>query len=158
MDQFFDLDNAEFCEAYVEEAFIADVQYEISRKMKSSGVSRAELARRLGVSAPCVTQYLGEGDGNLTLRTVARIFQALGERPIITHHPVRDLATACAESTGRAESDLTEAAIGLQWHEVQPVREIEWTNIDPSAREASRVSDAESNIVWFEQYHRARAA
>lgn len=161
MGQFFDLNDSEFCDAYVEEAFIADVQYEVSRKMKSAGVSRAELARRMGVSAPYITQLMGDAGGNLTLRTVARLFKALGERPIITHCPMQELATACASDVfADARIDLTEATIGLQWHEVQPYRLTEWEESESSPKEASskgsEVSDG-SNIVWIENYLRAAA-
>lgn len=84
MENFFDFSDVEFQEAYVEESFVAQVQHEISRIMKSKGVSRAELARRMKVSAPYVTQMLGDDDANLTLRTVARIFDALDEKASIT--------------------------------------------------------------------------
>lgn len=84
MEDFFGFTNPEFQEAYVEETFVAQVQHEIARIMKSKGISRAELARRMKVSAPLVTQMLGDEDANLTLRTVARIFDALGEKAAIT--------------------------------------------------------------------------
>lgn len=84
MARFFDLEDKEIRHAYVEESFIADVQFEISKVMKRKGISRAELARRLDVSAPHVTQMLGNGDSNLTLRTVARIFAALEDAATIS--------------------------------------------------------------------------
>lgn len=84
MEDFFGFTNPEFQEAYVEENFVAQVQHEISRIMKFKGVSRAELARRMKVSAPLITQMLGDDDANLTLRTVARIFDALGEKASIS--------------------------------------------------------------------------
>lgn len=83
MEDFFGFSNPEFQEAYVEETFVAEVQHEIARIMKTKGMSRAELARRMKISAPAVTQMLGDEDANLTLRTVARIFDALGEKASI---------------------------------------------------------------------------
>ena len=80
MDDFFGFESASFQEALVEESFVAGVQHEISRLMKSKGINRAELARRLNVSAPAVTQMLGDEEANLTLRTVAKIFSALEEK------------------------------------------------------------------------------
>ena len=49
----------------------------ISRLMDEQGVSRAELASRLGKSRAYVTKLLS-GDGNMTLRTISDIFTALG--------------------------------------------------------------------------------
>ncbi|MBO9710469.1 MAG: helix-turn-helix transcriptional regulator [Caulobacter sp.] len=84
MGRFFDLDDREIRHEYVEEALIADVQFEISKLMRRNGISKAELARRLGVSAPYVTQILGNEGANLTLKTVARVFDALGDVAVIS--------------------------------------------------------------------------
>lgn len=40
MEDFFGFTNPEFQEAYVEETFVAEVQHEIARIMKSKGMSR----------------------------------------------------------------------------------------------------------------------
>jgi len=96
VEDFFGFTNPEFQEAYVEETFVAEVQHEIARIMKSKGMSRAELARRMKISAPAVTQMLGDEDANLTLRTVARIFDALGEKASITRNG--DMKTVVLET------------------------------------------------------------
>lgn len=105
MKNFFDFANVDFKEAYVEESLVAEVQYDIARMMKMKNVSRAELARRLKVSAPYVTQILGNDDANLTLRTVARIYDALGEKAVISARtadvvskPARPSLSQCASA------------------------------------------------------------
>ncbi|MCK9518033.1 MAG: helix-turn-helix domain-containing protein [Dehalococcoidia bacterium] len=68
-----------------------DYQYEllmiavgevIVDRMEALGVSRSELAERLGVKPPRVTQILA-GSGNLTLRTLAHVAHALDARVVI---------------------------------------------------------------------------
>ena len=67
-------------DAFVEEeALVQSVANAIAGVLKDDGISRANLAKRLGVSAPNVTQIL-RGDNNLKLKTVARIAYALGMR------------------------------------------------------------------------------
>lgn len=52
---------------------------EIEERMEQHGISRAELARRLGTSKAYVTKVLG-GNANFTLTTMVRLAQALGGR------------------------------------------------------------------------------
>lgn len=66
-----------------EEDFVADFQFMLHRVMVESGVSRSELADRLGVSKARVTQVL-KSEANPTLRTAARFFHALGEDLTVT--------------------------------------------------------------------------
>lgn len=61
-------------------AFTASVQRSIQDLMAHHGVTRAELARRTGLSKSRMTQIFGPHP-NVTLETVARLFDALGERP-----------------------------------------------------------------------------
>jgi transcriptional regulator with XRE-family HTH domain len=61
-----------------EENFIADTQQYISMLLLDKNVSRAELARLLGVSVPRISNMMKPG-ANLTLRTIADVFSALGE-------------------------------------------------------------------------------
>jgi transcriptional regulator with XRE-family HTH domain len=72
----------EFIEA--EEALIADVQFAIHNFLEAKGVSRAELSRLLGVSDARISQIFHDTPKNLTLRTIARIFRALGEKARVT--------------------------------------------------------------------------
>jgi transcriptional regulator with XRE-family HTH domain len=63
--------------AYAEESALLEFTEELVRRMERDGVSRAELARRLGCSPAHVTQIL-RGPSNFTLASMARIAQALG--------------------------------------------------------------------------------
>jgi transcriptional regulator with XRE-family HTH domain len=56
----------------------ADLQLTIQEVMLSKGITRSDLAKRLGCSPANVTQLLAE-DGNPTIETVARVFHALGD-------------------------------------------------------------------------------
>lgn len=67
---------------YCEEALIFDAAEEVAKAMEDQGVSRAELARRLGKTRGYITQFF-KGGGNVRLRTLARILFALGLRATI---------------------------------------------------------------------------
>lgn len=63
-------------EYWVESAII-EFTMDIGRLMDEQGVSRAELARRLGTSRAYVTKLLG-GNANFTLETMSKVSMALG--------------------------------------------------------------------------------
>jgi transcriptional regulator with XRE-family HTH domain len=56
---------------------ITEFGEDVCRLMEEQGVSRAELARRLGTSRAYVTKLLG-GNANFTLQTMAKVAMALG--------------------------------------------------------------------------------
>jgi len=60
-----------------QEQLLFDATELVSRAMEDEGVSRAELARRIGKSKAYVTQVL-RGQGNMTLRTLSDLADALG--------------------------------------------------------------------------------
>jgi len=62
-----------------EEGFVADVLGDADWVLQHKGISRKELALRLNVSEARVSQMFSANGRNLTLRTLARIFHALGE-------------------------------------------------------------------------------
>lgn len=66
-----------FLKVLAQEALMTDIQEEICRLMEEERVSRNELAKRMGKSKGFVTQILNSGR-NLTLRTIADVFTALG--------------------------------------------------------------------------------
>ena len=74
------IDSAE-ADLFAQEDFVADIQSLIYRIMEDKGISRVDLSKRLGISKPRVTQYFAGDGSNLTARTIARIFHALGEQP-----------------------------------------------------------------------------
>lgn len=65
-----------------QEELILDVTERLSKALEDAGITRAELARRLGRSPAFVTQVFG-GGRNLTLRTIADIAAALSLRPTL---------------------------------------------------------------------------
>lgn len=68
---------------FKEEHFVAEVQAKLAELMDSKGFSRAELARKLGVSRARVTQIFSDDAKNLTLRLLVRSYLALDEVPIV---------------------------------------------------------------------------
>jgi transcriptional regulator with XRE-family HTH domain len=94
-------------EARIEEnmyALITELTNEITWHMRERGLSRADLAARMGVSPGRVSQILGGGE-NLTLRTLAALATALDARFGI------ELSTLKAQdaftSRGAAEAEAT---------------------------------------------------
>ena len=63
-----------------QERLILDVTEQLAGALENSGVTRAELARRMGRTPGFVSQVLN-GGRNLTLRTIADIAGALSLRP-----------------------------------------------------------------------------
>lgn len=55
-----------------------DVKDAIEARMETAGVSRAELARRLGVGPPRVTRILDSDTPGMKLDLIERIAEALG--------------------------------------------------------------------------------
>jgi transcriptional regulator with XRE-family HTH domain len=64
----------------------------IAKVMVECGVSKAELARRLGVSAPHVTQTLS-GERNMTIKTLAEALYVMGHRVEATAVPIGGAST-----------------------------------------------------------------
>lgn len=56
---------------------IVEFTEDVCRLMDEQGISRAELARRLGTSRAYVTKLLG-GNANFTLETMTKVAMALG--------------------------------------------------------------------------------
>jgi transcriptional regulator with XRE-family HTH domain len=68
--------EAERREEYWVAGAILEFTESLTAAMEAQGVSRAELARRLGVSAAYVTKML-RGNANFTLRSMVRVARAL---------------------------------------------------------------------------------
>ena len=91
-----------------QEELILDVTETLTQALEAAGMTRAELARRLGRSPGFVSQVFG-GGRNLTLRTIADIAAALSVRPALT------LSADCE----------TKREPVAQWiHEVQPCQRV----------------------------------
>ena len=63
-------------DTYWEERAALEFTEEVYRRMEALGLTKSQLAERLGTSAAYVTKVLG-GDANFTLRTMVRLARAL---------------------------------------------------------------------------------
>lgn len=75
-------ESEENAKLVAQETVITEVTEEIWRRMEECGVSKAELARKLGASKGFVSQVLS-GSRNMTLRTLADICFRLECKPTI---------------------------------------------------------------------------
>lgn len=85
---------------------IVEFTEDVCRLMDEQGVSRAELARRLGTSRAYFTKLLG-GDANFTLETMTKVAMALGAAVHVHVAPqdaiVRWKEVSAAERAARRE-------------------------------------------------------
>lgn len=66
-------------EIIAEEDLVIDVQFLLQEMINKHSVSRSELAKKIGITRARLTQLM-QPNANPTIRTLARIFNALGER------------------------------------------------------------------------------
>ena len=90
-------------------ALVTQLTNEINWLMRERGLTRADLAARMGVSAGRVSQILGGGE-NLTLRTLAALSTALDARFDI------QLGTLKAEDTYRSRETADAEAASAENH------------------------------------------
>lgn len=69
------LDRAQQSPAYWRDVAVTDFTRELHARMRRTGVTHAELARRMGTSRPYVTKLLA--GGNFTLDTMVKLAMAL---------------------------------------------------------------------------------
>lgn len=62
--------------AFITEGILLELNEKIVAKMEELNITRAELAKRLGVTRPFITKLLN-GNHNLTVKTMVSIAQAL---------------------------------------------------------------------------------
>jgi transcriptional regulator with XRE-family HTH domain len=90
-----------------QERLIVDVTEQLAGALENSGVTRAELAQRMGRTPGFVSQVLG-GGRNLTLRTIADIAGALSLRPSFKWSCERTSAPVEPEMSIRVYKDTHE--------------------------------------------------
>src|SRR5580658_7060425 len=88
-------------------ALVTQLTNEINWYMRERGLTRADLAARMGVSPGRVSQILGGGE-NLTLRTLAAMSTALDARFDVELSPLKSGDTYSSRDTADAEAAPTE--------------------------------------------------
>lgn len=91
-------------ERLAEERFLLMAQTEMQRLLNDKELRYRDLSKRLGVSEARVSQMFGDDAANLTLRTIARVFHKLDQRPLLicADEFERRLAQARGASAGPA--------------------------------------------------------
>ena len=92
-----------------QEELILDVTERLTEALRDTGMTRAELARRLGRTPGFVSQVFAGGK-NLTLRTISDVAAALSLRPALELSPVRESAPQSVQRMAvlaRARSGIT---------------------------------------------------
>jgi transcriptional regulator with XRE-family HTH domain len=91
--------NPENMRLFQQERAIYEVTEVLEALMSELGVSRSELARRLGKTKGWVTQLL-DGEANKTVRTVADAFAVLGYEYRSFHRPIQIGKKRSADAVG----------------------------------------------------------
>ena len=94
-------DTPEVRELEAEEGFVADLQGFLQELLNLKAMSRADLARALGVTPARVSQIFSD-DCNITVRQFAKTVHALGEQPTVECDATR-ATRATRQSTRRDE-------------------------------------------------------
>lgn len=99
------VDPAEHQLCLAEERFLLAAQVEIQRLLNDKGLRYRDLSKRLHVSEARVSQMLGDDASNLTIRTIAKIFYQLDERPMLISSS--ELQRRIAEAAGTSDHSIT---------------------------------------------------
>jgi transcriptional regulator with XRE-family HTH domain len=99
---------------FFEELLLLRAQELVSRLMEERGVSKAQLASKLGKSKAHVTGILSDGR-NLTLKTLGRVCFHLGAEVMLEANPF-DLAQESYLGYQNAAADVSSAAVAALLH------------------------------------------
>lgn len=106
-----EISDTEYDLMVVEEELILEAQMVIQRALNERGMSQKDLADKLGVSNSYVSQMLGDSARNLTLRTIARVLNALGTKAVIKlDSDAAEVLEALDEICSDSKSDVSGAA------------------------------------------------
>ena len=98
---------------------ILEVTELICQVMEEKGISRTELAKRLGKSKGYISQLL-DGEANMTVRTISDVFTALGKgltilaKDVFAEGEPDRVERICAASVGRRNASRT-VGRGYRW-------------------------------------------
>lgn len=102
-----------------EEGFLADTVADIDWLLQSKGISRKQLAELTDVSEQRISRIFSQHGGNLTLRTVARIFAAIDEDVRLTSTLLERLRRECRHGNAwpaqRSSKAPCYAALAERW-------------------------------------------
>ncbi|WP_170216377.1 helix-turn-helix domain-containing protein [Allostella humosa] len=117
---------------FAEEALIADVQFAIHNLLEIKDLKPVDLARILGITEPRVSQIFRDEPTNLTLRTIARIFHALGEVPQLTCPALQSIIPVKGDGRTQRERFAPGEAITQAY---SPKGGQEWEGFDSEAND-----------------------
>lgn len=138
-------DPAELAIGLAEERFLVATQTEMQRLLNDRGIKHAHLAKRLGVSEARVSQIFGDDANNLTIRTIARVFHQLNERPVLLSKS--ELERQLAEARGAADPSPTWTFAGaIDWDQVHLAP---GTQIIPRLTQTRETSRPASGNDWI---------
>ena len=125
--------EAEQAEEFWVAGAILELTEEVVRRMSEQGVSRSELARRLGTSPAYVTKLL-RGNANLTLATMARLARAL-ESELHCHLTPATRAGSGSRAQAASRRELRKPPASAGGKAVRPRRAAGWSTKPQAPRE-----------------------
>jgi len=87
------------------ERLVVDLTEEICQAMQDQGISRSELAKRLGKSKAWITKLL-RGDQNMTLKTVVTVLWELGQTLNVDVQPYLELSESVSDVMTVSDRDV----------------------------------------------------
>jgi transcriptional regulator with XRE-family HTH domain len=128
--------NYEYEMILAEERAIANVQAMAIRLLEEKKIRKAQLARDLQVSEARISQIFRGDPSNLTIKTAAQLFFAMGEELVISCRKIDEM-NARAEKRNRELAHLNEAKVeAFSW--------IKSTRVEPANSSESKYLPAEA--------------
>lgn len=112
------MESADARRIYQEERAILLVTEQVCQIMDEDGVTKADLANRLGRSRAYITQLL-DGRANMTIRTIADVFFALGRSVDISS---RALTQGFEGWTSAPKSHWQHQSLKIDWPRQSPLQ------------------------------------
>lgn len=98
------LDLDEVSDSLAAHRLLLLTQTEIQKILNRDGLRNRDLARKLGVTEARVSQIFSETAANLTIKTIAKVFNRLGEEAYLTsYREIARLTVSCGGSPNMAE-------------------------------------------------------